>query len=67
MKKTCPNYNTLLSTVILRITKKMLVSPKVSKAFYVMEHWLDLWISQSVYGQFVAWSLRSKSSRSKLR
>ena len=28
----------------------MLVSPKVSTAFYVIEYWLDLSISQSLYG-----------------
>jgi len=51
----------LLSTVILRIIKKMLESPKVSKAFYVIEHWLDLSIShlRSVRCMVISFQVKS--------
>ena len=47
LKKPAQIKNTLLSTLISRIIKKLFVSPEVSEAFYVTEHWLDLFILQS--------------------
>ena len=47
LKKRAQVENTLLSTLISSIIKKMLVSPEVSNAFYAIEQWLELFILQS--------------------
>ena len=47
LKKLAQIKNTLLSTLISSIIKKMFVSPQVSNAFYAIEQWLELFILQS--------------------
>ena len=41
LKKRAQIKNTLLSTLISTIIKKMFVSPEVSNAFYAIEQWLE--------------------------
>ena len=47
LEKRAQIKNTLLSTLISIIIKKMFVSPEVSHAFYAIEQWLELFILQS--------------------
>ena len=47
LEKRAQIKNTLLSTLISSIIKKMFVSPEVSNAFYAIEQWLELFILQS--------------------
>ena len=47
LKKRAQIKNTLSSTLISSIIKKIFVSPEVSNAFYVIKQWWELFILQS--------------------